>query len=84
MALVSMRQLLDHAAEHRYGIPAFNVNNMEQLRAVMEAADALDSPVILQGSAGCPEIRRRSVPAPLSRGCGGELGTHPRHHVSGP
>jgi fructose-bisphosphate aldolase class II len=52
MALVSMRQLLDHAAEQGYGIPAFNVNNMEQLRAVMEAADALDSPVILQGSAG--------------------------------
>ncbi|HEY4042005.1 MAG TPA: ketose-bisphosphate aldolase, partial [Rhodopila sp.] len=52
MALVSMRQLLDHAAEHGYGIPAFNVNNMEQLRAVMEAADATDSPVILQGSAG--------------------------------
>ena len=52
MSLVSMRQLLDHAAEHGYGIPAFNVNNMEQLRAVMEAADATDSPVILQGSAG--------------------------------
>ena len=52
MALVSMRQLLDHAAEHDYGIPAFNVNNMEQVRAVMEAADAVDSPVILQGSAG--------------------------------
>ncbi|MBC7800949.1 MAG: ketose-bisphosphate aldolase, partial [Gemmatimonadaceae bacterium] len=52
MALVSMRQLLDHAAEHAYGIPAFNVNNMEQVRAVMEAADAVDSPVILQGSAG--------------------------------
>jgi fructose-bisphosphate aldolase class II len=52
MALVSMRQLLDHAAENSYGIPAFNVNNMEQLRAVMEAADAVDSPVILQGSAG--------------------------------
>ncbi len=52
MALVSMRQLLDHAAEHGYGIPAFNVNNMEQVRAVMDAADAVDSPVILQGSAG--------------------------------
>jgi fructose-bisphosphate aldolase class II len=52
MALVSMRQLLDHAAEHTYGIPAFNVNNMEQVRAIMQAADACDSPVILQGSAG--------------------------------
>jgi fructose-bisphosphate aldolase class II len=52
MALVSMRQLLDHAAEHAYGIPAFNVNNMEQVQAIMGAADACDSPVILQGSAG--------------------------------
>jgi fructose-bisphosphate aldolase class II len=52
MALVSMRQLLDHGAEHDYGIPAFNVNNMEQVRAIMQAADDCDSPVILQGSAG--------------------------------
>ncbi|MBF0447079.1 MAG: fructose-bisphosphate aldolase class II [Magnetococcales bacterium] len=52
MPLVSMRQLLDHAAEHGYGIPAFNVNNMEQVRAIMRAADETDSPVILQGSAG--------------------------------
>jgi fructose-bisphosphate aldolase class II len=47
-----MRQLLDHAAEHGYGIPAFNVNNMEQVKAIMEAAAATDSPVILQASAG--------------------------------
>ena len=52
MALVSLRQLLDHAAEHGYGLPAFNVNNMEQVKAIMEAAAATDSPVILQGSAG--------------------------------
>jgi len=52
MALVSMRQLLDHAAENGYGLPAFNVNNMEQVKAIMEAADATNSPVILQGSAG--------------------------------
>jgi len=52
MALVSMRQLLDHAAEHAYGLPAFNVNNMEQVKAIMEAARATSSPVILQGSAG--------------------------------
>ncbi len=52
MPLVSMRQLLDHAAEHRYGIPAFNVNNLEQVKAIMEAATATDSPVILQASAG--------------------------------
>ena len=52
MALVSLRQLLDHAAENGYGLPAFNVNNMEQIHAIMQAADAVDSPVILQGSAG--------------------------------
>ena len=52
MALVSMRQLLDHAAENAYGIPAFNVNNMEQVQAIMQAAHECDSPVILQGSAG--------------------------------
>ncbi len=52
MALVTMRQLLDHAAENGYGLPAFNVNNMEQVKAIMEAADATNSPVILQGSAG--------------------------------
>lgn len=52
MALVSLRQLLDHAAEHDYGVPAFNVNNLEQMRAIMQAADATDSPVIVQASAG--------------------------------
>ena len=52
MALVSMRQLLDHGAEHGYGIPAFNINNLEQIQAIMQAADATDSPVIMQGSAG--------------------------------
>ena len=52
MALISLRQLLDHAAENGYGVPAFNVNNLEQIRAIMEAADELNSPVILQASAG--------------------------------
>jgi len=52
MALVSMRELLDHAAEHAYGIPAFNVNNLEQVQAVMEAAKETGAPVILQASAG--------------------------------
>jgi fructose-bisphosphate aldolase class II len=47
-----MRQLLDHAAENAYGLPAFNVNDMEQIQAIMQAADACNSPVILQGSAG--------------------------------
>ncbi|TXI16207.1 MAG: fructose-bisphosphate aldolase class II, partial [Ottowia sp.] len=52
MPLVSMRELLDHAAEHNYGIPAFNVNNLEQVQAVMAAADEVGAPVILQASAG--------------------------------
>jgi fructose-bisphosphate aldolase class II len=52
MALISLRQLLDHAAEHGYGVPAFNVNNLEQIQAIMEAAQETDSPVILQASAG--------------------------------
>lgn len=52
MALISLRQLLDHAAEHSYGVPAFNVNNLEQMRAIMEAADKTNSPVIVQASAG--------------------------------
>ncbi len=52
MALISMRQLLDHAAENDYGVPAFNVNNLEQMRAIMEGADETDSPVIVQASAG--------------------------------
>lgn len=52
MPLVSMRELLDHAAEHGYGIPAFNVNNLEQVQAVMAAADKVGAPVILQASAG--------------------------------
>jgi len=52
MPLVSMRQLLDHAAENGYGIPAFNVNNLEQVQAVMAAASEVGAPVILQASAG--------------------------------
>lgn len=52
MAFVSLRQVLDHAAENGYGVPAFNVNNLEQIMAIMEAAQETDSPVILQASAG--------------------------------
>lgn len=63
MALISMRQLLDHAAEHDYGVPAFNVNNLEQMRAIMEAADQTDSPVIVQASAGA----RKYAGAPFLR-----------------
>lgn len=63
MALISMRQMLDHAAEYGYGIPAFNVNNLEQMRAIMEAADQTDSPVIVQASAGA----RKYAGAPFLR-----------------
>jgi fructose-bisphosphate aldolase class II len=52
MALVSMRELLDHAAVNTYGIPAFNVNNLEQVNAIMQAADEVNAPVIMQASAG--------------------------------
>jgi fructose-bisphosphate aldolase class II len=52
MALISMRQLLDYAAENNFAVPAFNVSNMEQVQAIMQAADKVNSPVILQGSAG--------------------------------
>ena len=52
MPIVSMRQLLDHAAENSYGLPAFNVNNMEQVWAIMEAANQVNAPVIMQASAG--------------------------------
>ncbi len=52
MALIALRPMLDHAAEHGYGVPAFNVNNMEQMQAILQAAVACDAPVILQASAG--------------------------------
>ena len=63
MALITMRQLLDHAAEHGYGVPAFNVNNLEQMRAIMEAAAETNSPVIVQASAGA----RKYAGAPFLR-----------------
>ena len=63
MALITMRQLLDHAAEFGYGVPAFNVNNLEQMRAIMEAADQTNSPVIVQASAGA----RKYAGAPFLR-----------------
>lgn len=52
MALIPLRTLLDHAAEHNYGVAAFNVNNMEQIQSIMEAAKKTDSPVIIQASRG--------------------------------
>ena len=61
--IISLRQLLDHAAEHDYGCPAFNVNNLEQMQAIMQAADAVDAPVIVQASAGA----RQYAGAPFLR-----------------
>ena len=63
MALITLRQLLDHAAEHTYGVPAFNVNNLEQMRAIMEAAQKCNAPVIVQASAGA----RKYAGAPFLR-----------------
>ncbi|TCM66985.1 fructose-bisphosphate aldolase [Acinetobacter calcoaceticus] len=63
MALISLRQLLDHAGEYSYGVPAFNVNNLEQMRAIMLAADETNSPVIVQASAGA----RKYAGAPFLR-----------------
>lgn len=63
MALVSLKQLLDYAADNSFGIPAFNVNNLEQMRAIMEAADETNSPVIVQASAGA----RKYAGAPFLR-----------------
>ena len=75
MPLVSMRQLLDHAAENGYGLPAFNVNNLEQVRAIMEAADETGSPVIMQGSAGA---RKYAGIARCGKACVESLGAHLR------
>ncbi len=61
MALVSMRQLLDHAADNDYGMPAFNINNMEQMLAIMAAADKTDSPVIMQASRGARKYANDTV-----------------------
>ena len=63
MALISMRQILDYATEHQFGVPAFNVNNLEQTRAIMEAAAHCDAPVIMQASAGA----RKYAGAPFLR-----------------
>lgn len=63
MPIITMRQLLDHAALHQYGVPAFNVNNLEQMRAIMIAADKTNSPVIVQASAGA----RKYAGAPFLR-----------------
>jgi fructose/tagatose bisphosphate aldolase len=64
MARITLRQLLDHAAEHSYGVPAFNINNMEQGLAIMEAAASVDAPVIIQARAcSAPPRNRRAEQA---------------------
>ncbi|MDI1340366.1 MAG: class II fructose-bisphosphate aldolase [Burkholderiaceae bacterium] len=74
MAFISLRQLLDHAAENSYGVPAFNVNNLEQIQAIMEAAHETRSPVILQASAGA---RKYAGEAYLRHMVLGALESHP-------
>ena len=68
MARITLRQLLDHAAEHDYGVPAFNINNMEQGLAIMAAADAVDAPVIIQASRGARQYANDVVLAKLIDG----------------
>lgn len=68
MARITLRQLLDHAAEHKYGVPAFNINNMEQGLAIMAAADATDAPVIIQASRGARAYANDVVLAKLIDG----------------
>ena len=78
MAIISLRQLLDHAAEYSYGVPAFNVNNLEQTRAIMEAADATDSPVIMQASAGARKVRGSPLYTRDDGGCHRRISTYSR------
>ncbi|MBI1406382.1 MAG: fructose-bisphosphate aldolase class II [Caulobacter sp.] len=68
MARITLRQLLDHAAEHDYGLPAFNINNMEQGLAIMEAADAVKAPVIIQASRGARNYANDIILAKLIDG----------------
>lgn len=87
MALISLRQLLDHAAENSYGVPAFNVNNLEQVRAIMMGADEVNSPVILQASAGArkyagPNFLRHLIQAAIEEFPHIPIVMHQDHGVS--
>ncbi len=73
MPLVSLRQVLDHAAENGYGVPAFNVNNLEQIQAILEAARRTQSPVILQASAGARKYAGEVFLVEGELGCLGSL-----------
>ena len=77
MARITLRQLLDHAAENGYGVPAFNVNNMEQVQAIMEAAEATDAPVIMQASARRALVRQRHLAEAPDRRARRDLSAHP-------
>ena len=68
MALIPLRTLLDHAAENNYGVAAFNVNNMEQIQSIMEAANETDSPVIIQASRGARAYSQDAYLVRESRG----------------
>ena len=83
MALVPLRLLLDHAAENGYGIPAFNVNNLEQVQAIMEAADETDSPVILQASRGARNYAGEIFLRHLILAATRDLSPHPRGDAPG-
>ena len=68
MALITLKQLLDHAADHQYGLPAFNINNMEQGLAIMEAANELNAPVIIQASRGARKYANDQILSKLIEG----------------
>lgn len=84
MALITMRQLLDHATEFGYGMPAFNVNNMEQIHAIMQAADEVNSPVILQGSAGARSYAGEPFFTPPSPSRGRNVSAYSNLYASRP
>jgi fructose-bisphosphate aldolase class II len=83
MAKITLRQLLDHAAEHGYGVPAFNINNMEQGLAIMEAAKACDAPVIIQASRGARSYANDIMLAKMMEALADIYPAHPVVHPSG-
>ena len=84
MPLVPMRILLDHAAENDYGVAAFNVNNMEQIQAIMEAAEETDSPVIVQACRGARKYTNDAYLRHLMLAAAELNPEHPHRHAPGP
>ena len=84
MARITLRQLLDHAAEHGYGVPAFNINNMEQGISILEAAKETDSPVIIQASRGARSYAGDLLLGKLVEGLEAQYPTIPICLPSGP